>query len=361
MIGPTLGRYLAFRFISMILAVLVTIFGMIYILDFIEMLRRASDLQNVSAGYIAYLALLRAPAGAEQVLPFCILFGAMAAFLDLTRKLELLVTRAAGVSVWQFLVPPLAIAVLAGILSVTLYNPLSAHMKHAADGIEIKLFGRPSSSKQDQGFWIRQKSVDGQSILRAENGSAGGTLLTGVSAYVYGPDGQFEESIEAARAKLIPGAWSLEDATIVTPGEPPETAGTYLLATGLEPEDVTENLISPNSVPFWELPGLRARADAAGLDSSGYRLQFQLLLARPLLFVAMILIAAAFSLRFFRFGGIARMVSGGVFAGFVLYVATKIIGDLGGSGFLSAPIAAWFPAIFASMIGTLALLNQEDG
>ena len=50
--------------------------------------------------------------------------------------------------------------------------------------------------------------------------------------------------------------------------------------------------------------------------------------ATPL--VAMVLIAASFSLRFFRFGGIAKMVSGGVAAGFVLYVATKLVGDLGG-------------------------------
>ena len=75
----------------------------------------------------------------------------------------------------------------------------------------------------------------------------------------------------------------------------------------------------------------------------------------------MVLLAAAFSLRFFRFGGIAKMVGGGVAAGFVLYVATKFVGDLGGAGLLSAPVAAWAPAVVASMLGTLALLHQEDG
>jgi lipopolysaccharide export system permease protein len=285
----------------------------------------------------------------------------MAALLNLTRKLELLVARAAGISVWQFLAPPLVIAGVIGILSVAVYNPVSAYMKHRADGIEIKLFGQPGGPDQNQGFWIRQRSIDGQSIIRAERGAEGGTLLTGVSVYVYDQNGQFEESIEAARAKLVPGAWQLESVTILTPGEPPQSAGLYLLASNLDPEEISQNLVSPNSVPFWELPGLRERTESAGLDSTGYRLQFQMLLARPLLFVAMILIAAAFSLRFFRFGGIAKMVSGGVAAGFVLYVATKIVGDLGGSGLLSAPMAAWSPAIVASMLGTLALLNQEDG
>jgi lipopolysaccharide export system permease protein len=119
--------------------------------------------------------------------------------------------------------------------------------------------------------------------------------------------------------------------------------------------------MSAEAVPFWDLPDLRAETEAAGLDASAYRLQFQTLLARPLLLIAMTLIAAAFSLRFFRFGGIGKFVGGGVGAGFVLYVATKFVGDLGGSGLLSPSVAAWSPAIVASMLGALALLNQEDG
>ena len=55
------------------------------------------------------------------------------------------------------------------------------------------------------------------------------------------------------------------------------------------------------------------------------------------------------------------MVSGGVAAGFVLYVATKLASDLGGAGLLSAPVAAWLPAILGTMLGVLVLLHLEDG
>jgi lipopolysaccharide export system permease protein len=129
----------------------------------------------------------------------------------------------------------------------------------------------------------------------------------------------------------------------------------------LSPEQVTQSFVSPDAVPFWSLPSLAERTEAAGLDATAYRLRFQALLARPLLLVAMVLIAAAFSLRFFRFGGISKMVSGGVGSGFVLYVATKLVSDLGGAGLLSAPVAAWSPALVGSMLGALVLLHQEDG
>ena len=43
---------------------------------------------------------------------------------------------------------------------------------------------------------------------------------------------------------------------------------------------------------------------------------------------AMVLLAAAFSLRFFRFGGVQKMVLGGITAGFLLYVLSKVTDDL---------------------------------
>jgi len=75
----------------------------------------------------------------------------------------------------------------------------------------------------------------------------------------------------------------------------------------------------------------------------------------------MVFVAASVSLRFFRFGGVAAMVLGGVAAGFMLYVATELMEDLGASGLIGSAIAAWFPAVVGSLLGMLALLYQEDG
>jgi lipopolysaccharide export system permease protein len=361
MIGWTLGRYFAARFLTMILAVFLTICGMIFVVDFVEMLRRTSDIGGVSARSVALLALLRAPAASEQLMPFCVLCGSMAAFLDLTRKLELLVARAVGVSVWGFLLPPVAIALLTGVLSVTLLNPVSAAMKQGADVIEAQIFGAVASKDPEVGFWVRQKSIDGEAIIKARKAAGDGARLTAPTAYVYAPDGRFEAEIEADGAQLLDGVWRFDNARVLMPGEPAQAVKTYLLATNLTPAEVAKGPLTPDSVPFWELQAVRSQTETAGLDPAGFRLQYQSLLARPLLFTAMVLIAGAFSLRFFRFGGIAKMVGGGVAAGFMLYVATKLVGDLGGAGLLSATVAAWSPAVVASMLGALALLNQEDG
>lgn len=361
MIGLTLGRYLSSRFLRMILTVFATIFSLVFVIDFVELLRRTGNIAGITTAKVALLSFLRTPSVSEQVLPFCVLFGSMAVFLNLTRKLELLVARASGVSVWQFLAPPVLIALLLGIGSVVALNPMSALMKQRADSMETAIFGQDTSSGPKPEIWVRQTGVDGESILRAKAGSDKNNRLSDVIAYVYDQDGHFAERVKASRATLQAGVWRLDDAQITQPGEEPRRAATYLLATTLQPGQTVEGSISADAVPFWELPALRDEAESAGLDTANYRLQFQILLARPLLLVAMTLIAAAFSLRFFRFGGIGKFVGGGIAAGFVLYVATKFVGDLGGSGVLSPPVAAWSPAVVASMLGALALLNQEDG
>lgn len=361
MIGRTLGLYLAARFTKAILAVFGTIFVLVYLIDFVEMLRRAGDIANVTPLNLAILSFLRVPAVTEQILPFATLGGAIFAFTHLTRRLELIVARAAGVSVWQFLMPPLVIVLLFGVAAVTLYNPLSAVMKQKADEIEISLFGRTQPVDGDTSLWLRQRSQDGQSILRAEQSAERGSKLSTVSAFVFDLSNHFVERVEAARARLEPGAWILEQARIIRPGQEPIDAPQYRLPTYLSATQVSQNFVTPEAVPFWSLLDFAARSEAVGLDATPYRLKYQTLLARPLLLLTMVLIAACFSLRFFRIGGVARTVSGGVAAGFVLYVITKLVTDLGGAGLISPLVAAWGPACVGGMLACLVLLYLEDG
>jgi lipopolysaccharide export system permease protein len=361
MIGLTLSRYLAWRFLQTILAIFATIFCLMFVFVFVELLRRTRDNPSVGASTVALMSLMRTPNAAESILPFAVLFGAMWTFVDLTRKLELVVARAAGVSVWQFLAPSVFAALFVGIVSITLYNPISASLKERSDNMEFELFGVAGSVRNDHGLWLRQHGPDGDAVIHAVRAEQSFTKLYEVSVNLYAADGGFLERIEATSATLEPGAWRLADARVTEPNEAPITYDNYLLATDVSLEELLQSAAPPQGVPFWSLPDLAARTLAEGLDARGYILQYQRLLARPLLLVAMVLLAAAFSLRFFRFGGIARTLSGGVAAGFVLYIATEVFSDLGGAGTISPSLAAWSPALVGSMLGTLSLLHSEDG
>src|SRR5918993_2610775 len=361
LIGWTLGSYLSASFLRAILAVFGTVFALVYTLDFVELMRRAGDAEAATPAVMAQLALYRTPAVAEQIFPFAVLFGAMAALLNLSRRLELVVARAAGISAWQFLQPGLFVALAIGAVSVAAYNPLSANLKQRASQIEAQLFAKSVKSVTGKDLWIRQKSLDGQAIIRAEAAVERTTTISRVTVFTFDEAAVFQDRIEAAEATLRDGYWEMTDVRVLSPGAEPQSYGSYLLASNLDPSQVRQNFTPPESVPFWELDDTVQRTERAGLDATRYRLQQAVLTARPLLFVAMVFVAASVSLRFFRFGGVGRMVLGGVAAGFLLYVATQLMQDLGGSGIIGPAVAGWFPAVGGSLLGTLALLYQEDG
>jgi lipopolysaccharide export system permease protein len=75
----------------------------------------------------------------------------------------------------------------------------------------------------------------------------------------------------------------------------------------------------------------------------------------------MVLLAAAVSLRFFRFGGIQKMVLSGIAAGFLLYVLSKVTEDLSKADLMHPVAAAWLPVVVGGVTGFVALLYQEDG
>ena len=247
------------------------------------------------------------------------------------------------------------------MVAVTVYNPLSAVFKQRADRLETRIFGQVQERSDTVPLWLRQKSLDGQAVIRAESAVAATNTVTSATIFVFDAADHFVERVEASDGFLRDGYWEFHNARVSSTVEEPQAYGTYLLATNLDASQVRQTFTPPESVSFWRLGETIARAESAGLDAGRYRLQYDVLLARPLLFVAMVFLAASVSLRFFRFGGVTKMVLGGVSAGFVLYVVTEIMRDLGGAGLIGSSVAAWLPAVVGSLLGTLALLYQEDG
>lgn len=362
-VGGTLVRYLGLRFLGAVLLVFVGIFVLVGVLDYIELMRRSSDLPNVSALLVAKTSLFRVPQVTERVMPFCVLIGAMSSYLNLSRRLELVIARSAGMSAWQFISPALVVAFLLGIFATTVYNPLAATLDEQSKRYEAQLFGHSRFSVLSSGghYWASQKTPEGTAIINAKSSRDQGVALSGVTVFTFDPAHHFQRRIEARAAILEPGVWRLLDAHIYALGKLPISEPVYRLKTSLSPEQVRESFATPETVPFWDLPTYIKIAEHAGLVAAGYRLQFQKLLALPFLLTAMVFLAAAVSLRFFRFGGVQKMVLSGVAAGFLLYVLSKVTDDLSKAELMHPVTAAWLPVLAGGLTGFIALLYQEDG
>jgi lipopolysaccharide export system permease protein len=363
MIAGTLSRYFAMRFVGSVVGSLIGVIALAAMIDYVELMRRGADWPNATAWLLAKISMYRVPQLTERILPFTVLVGAMSCYLTLSRRHELVVARAAGVSAWQFVAPAVVAAFIVGIIATTLYNPFSAMLHERSKRLEADMQGATLSAlhQSTSGFWVRQKSSDGAAIINALSSREQGAQLGGVSVYTFDNSGHFQERIEAKSAALQEGYWRLEDARIYVSGKAPNLEQIYRLPTNLTLEQVRESFATPETVPFWQLPSYIELADQAGLLAAGYRLQYQQLLARPFLLAAMVLLAASVSLRFFRFGGVQKMILSGISAGFLLFVLSKITEDMSKSDLLSPVAAAWIPVVIGGLTGLVALLYQEDG
>jgi len=362
-VGGTLARYFGVRFFSTVLIMFLGLFFLVVLLDYIELMRRASDVPNASAAMVAKTSILRVPHVLERILPFCVLTGAMSCYLHLSRRLELVVARSSGMSAWQFISPAVIVAFLLGVFATTVYNPVSALLQEQAKRYEAELFGQSPTGLGGggQSFWASQRNADGLAIINAKSSRDQGVELSGVTVFTFDLDGRFQQRVEARAAVLEPGGWRLLDARAYRMGVVPADVPVFRLKTSLTPEQVRESFATPETVPFWELPLYIKIAEHAGLVAAGYRLQFQKLLARPFLLAAMVFLAAAVSLRFFRFGGVQKMILSGVAAGFLLYVLRKVTEDLSKAELMHPVAAAWLPVLAGGLTGFVALLYQEDG
>ena len=146
MSSMTLSRYFAQRFFIAVAGVFAGVFVLVAFVDYIDVMRKASDVPDAPASQLMLMSFYRVPQTMERLLPFSVLVGAMACFFGLSRRMELVVARGAGMSVWQIIAPAMLVALVLGAIGTLVYNPLSASLREASKRIESKIFGQNSNS-----------------------------------------------------------------------------------------------------------------------------------------------------------------------------------------------------------------------
>jgi len=362
--GKTLFRYIARQFLVGCGLVFLAMLTIVFVLDYVELIRRAGSRPDATLFVLFKMALFKQPYMAQQIMPFVILFGTMTAFWRLTRSNELVVARAAGVSVWQFLAPPLVAAGLIGVAVVTLFNPVASVMQARYEQLDDTVLKGDADSLalSRTGLWLRQSDASGvRSIVHADGYFADNHALHGVTMLFIADDRKLTKRIDAREALLGNGRWDVLDGTVWQPSAPPQAFGKLEIPTNLTARKIQDSFAAPETMSFWELPSFISLLENSGFSALRHRLYFDALLARPLLFAAMVVIAASFSLRMQRRGGTGMMIAAGVGAGFILYFMSDVVFALGLSATIPVSLAAWSPAGISCLLGVSLLLHLEDG
>lgn len=364
-----LDLYIARRFAGSFLRVLGVFFGVLLLIDLIEQIRRFNT-PGISLTEALILSALNVPESLYMILPLLMILSGITLFLALAKSSELVVVRAAGRSGLRFLLSPVLAALAIGVFAVIVLNPLVAATSKEYQTRAARLGSGADAailSVSAEGLWMRQGDATGQTVIRAARVAPDATSLGDVSFHLFGPDGSLTGRIEADTAALEPGQWRLTgakrwDLAAGNPEEQAETLASPLtLPTDLTPQRLIEDLGSPATVAFWDMPSEARALEKAGFSAVSYRLGYQMELALPLLLAAMVLVAAGFTMRHARFGKSGQMVLYALMGGFFIFFLRNFAQVLGENGQIPILVAAWSPPVAAALFALSLLLHLEDG
>ncbi len=364
----TLHLYLARRFAVAFVGVFAALFIMLALIDMVEQIRRF-DSEAVGFGALVTLTLLNVPEAVYRILPLITILAALTMFVAISRSSELVIARAAGRSALASLAAPVAVALLIGAAGVAVLNPIVAATSKQYEVMADRYLDTASSvlSVSPEGLWLRQASSESQTLIRAARANLDGTVLFDTTFMDFTPGGLPDRRIEAASARLTPGAWVLSDVKewAIAPGTIPEAGAVeqevVTVPTDLTRDEIADSFGTPSAIPIWELPAFIARLEAAGFSARQHRVWYQMELALPLLLGAMVLVAAGFTLRPARFGQTGLMVVMALALGFTLYFIRNFAQILGENGQVPVILAAWGPPAAAVLLPLGLLLHLEDG
>ncbi|MBL8834987.1 MAG: LPS export ABC transporter permease LptG [Alphaproteobacteria bacterium] len=358
----TLTLYIGRRFLQYVGIVTVPVAGVAWLVDSVEISRRAASREAMTFENALEMATYKLPHVMEDLIPFIVLLAAMITFFRLTRDSELPVIRAAGISIWQFALPVIVIALLIGALRVTAFNPISAALYTRYDQLSgIFFHGRPNTiALSSTGLWIRQADAGTTSIVHARRVVTDELELSGVTVFNFAGD-RFISRIDAPTGRLEPGAWILDRPTVFSPDGMARRMGEIRIPTTLTTERIQGTLSSPETVSFWDLPAFIRLLESSGFRTIRHVFHWHRLVASPFLLVAIVLVAATFSLRLPRRGGAAIILGIGIGVGFAIFLVSNIVAAFGRGGIVPPALAAWAPPVIWSLLATASLLHLEDG
>ena len=371
----TLSLYLARRFLRHFLIVGATFWAILLLIGIVEEIRRFSA-QNPGLGDITWLAALGVPENLYQLLPLIVVLSAVSLFLSLARSSELVVIRASGRSALRMLGAPMAVAFGIGLVAVAVGNPLvSATAKRYETLSErYRAGGAGTVSIGREGVWMRQGagqveggSAQAQAVIHAARANQDATRLEDVTFLIFEPGRGPVRRIEAASARLEPGQWLLEQVrdwplgASTNPERDALSLPRLVLPSDLTAERIRDSFGKPALVAIWDLPGFIAALEAAGFSARPHLMWLQMELALPFVLVAMVLVAAGFTMGHIRFGRQGMKVLAALAGGLAVFFLRNIAQVLGDAGQIPVALAAWAPAVVALALPLALVLHREDG
>lgn len=346
-----LDRYLGRAVLQGALLVLLVLVALMTVIDFVV------ELADVGTGNygllqaIEYIALTM-PRRTFEMLPLAALIGSLFGLGTLANNSELVVVRAAGISLLRIAASVLRVGLVLIVIALILGELVAPVTDQWAQERRAAALSEEFSNKTKLGFWVR----DGDRYVNIRH-ILPGSRLADVWVYEFDNAGHLRSALHAAGADYTNGEWHLRDVARSEIGSDrvnAEHMAQMVWHTDIDPELVKVVSVEPERLSTLGLYQYIEYLRQNGLESQRYRIAFWIRVLSPLATVLMLLLALPFVFGSIRSVPVSQRVLVGTLIGIGFQLVSRSLGYLGQVFALNPLFAAALPLLlFAGLAAWL--------
>jgi lipopolysaccharide export system permease protein len=341
---------------KVILAATIIVLLVICSLDFIGKL--IDELGKINEQYTFVEVLiyvgLKFPINIYNYLPFSALVGCLIGLGSLATSSELVVMRAAGVSIYRIgfsALRPILLLIIFALLMAEFIIPVSE--QYSENRRSVKLEGSQSALSSRFGLWHRE----GNEFMHFNSVQSNGILL-GITRYRFDDNNELQVSSFSKSAIYAGNAWQEEDVneTVFSNGEVIQNSYAQRpWNVSLSPALLAILIQNSDNLSISKLQYYINYLDQQNLDSSRYQLSFWNKVFQPLAIISLVMIAISFIFGPLRESTMGYRIFTGVLIGIVFQLSQRLLGPVSLVYGFHPLIAVIIPIMVCLIFGSVLL------
>lgn len=342
--------FLAFCFIS-------------FILDLLELIRKVQG-KEILILQMLKIAFYKVPFLIFSFLPFIFLFGSILTFTKLNNNFEIAAAKSAGISIWSLCIPIIGTTLILSLIILWVLHPISAIFLDKNRILENRYFDYKSNrvSLHSNGIWLYDQtpSPENEKFITAKSVIEHGSSLSNALLYCAGKDHNFTTSYKANIISIEDNLLVLKDVIKYSPGLEAEHLKQVILPTSLVITQIQESIANPEIIPFWHLSDFIYKVKQSGFSTLKHELYYKSLIASPILYISLVLIALSCSINLPRSGKLGVVFIVASIIAIFIYFFEKMVNVMALTSVLPINIAVLAPSIAYLLLSSAALIHYEE-
>ena len=308
-----------------------TVIALLVLLLLESFLNLLVELEDIGKGGYSFAAafhylLLIQPRQLYELFPMALLVGGLLGMGTLAAGSELIVMRAAGLSLSRLSISALQAGLLLSLVVLAIGEFVAPPLEQIAREQRAVARGEKLEIRGGRGFWAR----DGEFFVHV-GAVLPGIRLMDIHVFHIKPDAQMEAVTHAQGARYEQGRWLLEGVSrTVLDGDSARVGQLAALAvdSAISPQILDVLAANPSQLAIRELWLYIDYLERNGLDAQSYRLALWRKLLAPLVYVAMLVVALPFVFGPQRAAGVGQRLLIGLLLGLAFFLMNFLLGNL---------------------------------